>query len=1122
MKKETINTFEKGMIKDLHPLTTPNNILTDALNATLITYNGNENILQNDMGNAEIGTAFLSKGYVPVGMKEYGGIVYVAAYNPETGKGQIGSFPSPQQLWEGENWTVNNLPEIVSPSITFDFYDGNFIKNEVLKCQLFNDSNGNARVFHPGDKFVIKFPKSNFSSAVENGYLSIQLCVLKSDGSLEVMRTWNKTSNGDFLYQGELTIDTILNNSQYRQYVQVFDASSSGELYIVFNLHTLDSFNITKTYSEDSNQIKVTFRGEGQLGDTSYISQNGNVAGCYLSLAKAQDNSIQDYDKEKIEVSGSSGSVSFDLYPNVPFGVVKKMKRPFTVNFDRIRRGGSDFGEWRFYVTPTYVKIGWSFDYYDLSGQSSIQYVQMKFFKIQDQNEDEPAAVVTFQKENYNGNFEDYINYKDTGLVYRNIYVVKIIAHVRNADVILGYRLLYLSTLYNDEYNSFYINNSIGIGGEGDQDSQQQEFGVHSDNSNEYSVNFELEHSLDTELIESKTEVQRPGESQLGNETDTAKVNQSLYTLDITKSALDAIVDDDQRQFLTQIKNKYKSKFKITAKIKGLDDKFIGIPDPTLVTNLLNNITVQSIETCVDKQWMPDTNLPNAFPDISDADDAGDEQGPEVYRDLTGTFTGTITDNVKTFDDIEFYDHRYIQGMTTDIQTLPYETKGLAPLYSPKYSLERRRKIAPYCNLENMECMSGAGDSPNELICYNSHVTMDGQIIEGIDAGGGCDDGGLSTASHLMNDPMTNIFSGDYGEDASLAFRGIYRNGINWTGNGAASNNPAEGWNVGSEAEDDGVGQILQDQGDNFLIACWKFTDNSSRFVNLISTRKPGHDSITNAQHTNSNYKWPRLDIVLRCILSQIFVVNRVAKTASYVTPDQRFYRYQKGNSKIRITLNSTAEQTNFDNILVDSAGNKITSYLESGSYWYGKDIPNLLPKVKATIPSTIDAIEIEIPDMYNIDNVLLNYLGITYKQNIIDNTYDAKTMYMIDVSQTPDNTSACALDQLKPNKDGAYEWKTLPKCIPITDNLVIYRWDDQSQITFQNFGTQFETKAELNDWTDIPEGEENEIYAKLPVKDAAGKWVDAVDENAPNMCYEVLYSPTISVLANTRSNVLF
>nr|DAM35486.1 MAG TPA: hypothetical protein [Bacteriophage sp.] len=30
---------------DLNPLTTPNNVLTNCLNGTLITYNGNENVL---------------------------------------------------------------------------------------------------------------------------------------------------------------------------------------------------------------------------------------------------------------------------------------------------------------------------------------------------------------------------------------------------------------------------------------------------------------------------------------------------------------------------------------------------------------------------------------------------------------------------------------------------------------------------------------------------------------------------------------------------------------------------------------------------------------------------------------------------------------------------------------------------------------------------------------------------------------------------------------------------------------------------------------------------------------------------------------------------------------------
>ena len=109
MRKEAINTFGEGLIMDLHPLTTPSNVLTNCLNGTIITYNGNEFVLQNDMGNGEVHTAYLDKGYVPVGMKEHGGIIYVAAHNPVTGKSQIGSFPSPQQLYEGEAVSYTHL-----------------------------------------------------------------------------------------------------------------------------------------------------------------------------------------------------------------------------------------------------------------------------------------------------------------------------------------------------------------------------------------------------------------------------------------------------------------------------------------------------------------------------------------------------------------------------------------------------------------------------------------------------------------------------------------------------------------------------------------------------------------------------------------------------------------------------------------------------------------------------------------------------------------------------------------------------------------------------------------------------------------------------------------------------
>ena len=64
--------------------------------------NGNEIALQNDMGNIRIDNAFLPSGYEPVGIKEYGGVIYVAAYNPITNKSQIGSFPSPERRLDVE------------------------------------------------------------------------------------------------------------------------------------------------------------------------------------------------------------------------------------------------------------------------------------------------------------------------------------------------------------------------------------------------------------------------------------------------------------------------------------------------------------------------------------------------------------------------------------------------------------------------------------------------------------------------------------------------------------------------------------------------------------------------------------------------------------------------------------------------------------------------------------------------------------------------------------------------------------------------------------------------------------------------------------------------------------
>lgn len=156
MKKQAENVFTEGLVQDLHPLTVPNNVLTDALNATLITMNGNEFVLQNDMGNGRVEKAYLPPGYVPVGIKEFGGVIYVASYNPLTNKGQIGSFPSPERNIDQEE--LNTTTTKVTWS---DFYDS--AKKEchtfISKVELFG-----GKIMRSGDKFTIYFDETTSSN----------------------------------------------------------------------------------------------------------------------------------------------------------------------------------------------------------------------------------------------------------------------------------------------------------------------------------------------------------------------------------------------------------------------------------------------------------------------------------------------------------------------------------------------------------------------------------------------------------------------------------------------------------------------------------------------------------------------------------------------------------------------------------------------------------------------------------------------------------------------------------------------------------------------------------------------------------------------------------------------
>ena len=146
-KSEALNTFTSGLVMDINPLVAPNDGVCNALNATLITMNGNENVLQNDMGNGRVETAYLPEGYVPLGTTELGGIIYIVSYNPLNKKCQIGSFPSPERNISSDKIN-DNIQTLSNNDFNYNESIGSlvyYIKKELNQELIFN----------PGDKFIV-------------------------------------------------------------------------------------------------------------------------------------------------------------------------------------------------------------------------------------------------------------------------------------------------------------------------------------------------------------------------------------------------------------------------------------------------------------------------------------------------------------------------------------------------------------------------------------------------------------------------------------------------------------------------------------------------------------------------------------------------------------------------------------------------------------------------------------------------------------------------------------------------------------------------------------------------------------------------------------------------------
>lgn len=271
MQEQAINTFNEGLVMDLNPLTTPNNVLTNCLNGTFITYDGNEFVLQNDDGNGRVETAYLPSGYVPVGIKEYGGVIYIASYNPIDGKGQVGSFPSPER-----NIESTEIGDAKKDLTYLDFLDSdsNVSKFSITK-EIIEDS-----ILRPGDKFFIaiesgesgevtkkqlvdklynlltglgKDGKGNPYSDIDNP-LTLSICIRTSDRALlditpKLKRITQEGTGKDIYYYLEVCSnksDGGIEGSRWDEdLMNIYNSKMTGTLCLVASLPTIDSSSVS-------------------------------------------------------------------------------------------------------------------------------------------------------------------------------------------------------------------------------------------------------------------------------------------------------------------------------------------------------------------------------------------------------------------------------------------------------------------------------------------------------------------------------------------------------------------------------------------------------------------------------------------------------------------------------------------------------------------------------------------------------------------------------------------------------------------------------------------------------------------------------------------------------------
>lgn len=492
IREQTVNTFENGIIMDLEPLKVPKSSLTNALNATLLTFNDNENSLQCDMGNGRVETAYLPSGYVPIGTTSLGGIIYIVSYNPIDKKCQIGSFPSPER-----NITSNELGESGLSLYNELFVDNNGdIIRTLYKGLLCNFT------LNPGDKFLVQgshdknkdeyehisYYDVNKKPDITKGWLTLELATLDSNGRLIYLKDLNKydhPSNGRqyiLKVKKDNSVNTPTQNVDDYRYIigadyNIFNTKISGQLYLVAQLNVPDSFNVTYNIID-----KVTYN-EKDYYVTEIICTilpSDYPIHIKTEIEEFQDKNQKPYDELNIDgykvkrdnnkikitkIIPADTETSIKLTPILPFGRCRWLQTTLYIDASLINSGKMISDTWRYYKNETSMDINFSLDLYPYEGET-IDEVKMVFIPYTKfySGYQMPKPEELYKDNSYYSYIlpkqKAYSGTHNVNIVFNNnfeensLYLVKILIKKTGSNISYDpiEHWLYTSRVYNDKY----------------------------------------------------------------------------------------------------------------------------------------------------------------------------------------------------------------------------------------------------------------------------------------------------------------------------------------------------------------------------------------------------------------------------------------------------------------------------------------------------------------------------------------------------------------------------------------------------------------------------------------------------------------------------------------------